>query len=576
MISTITDATDGDDDDDDALPGRRNVEPFPTGIVVILTLTATVYTYTLASLFPYVGLMVSHLLELKTTNEAGYYAGYVASSFTFGRILSGYVWGHFADACGRKPTVIIGLLSMQIFSLAFGLSTSYAQALSSRLLLGLTNGIVPALRISLKETCGPEHVVTGMAYLSSCKSIGMIVGTGVGGLLSQPAVHYPGSFSATGLFGRFPFLLPNLVGAICALAVMVLVITYLPETNVPAATLHGALSRVDRYGATDARISSPSSDGTAVLSPTDTSTASYQRLEAPVTTTAVIDDNDNGSGDRWNTGRSEGVDCEEGGAKSEKRAPGDGHPLSTARDRNEDNKEDGEIEAGGEEGNARGGFGRDGLLGIPNVKLVLFLACAVQAIQIGLNEAYPLFALSTVDVGGLGWNALQIGQVLISAGVAMAVFQLGIFPSVVKAVGLTAGQRVGFVSSALAFVAIPSGKSICWNRSSMYAVFVVAIATINCSLSAVVLALSIGSTTLVSPGMRGKLGGLYNTAESFGNCVGPAGFATVYAWSISSSGRASAYGWIDYHLVFYASALVLLVCASLAWRTLTHERMMKT
>lgn len=92
----------------------------------------------------------------------------------------------------------------------------------------------------------------------------------------------------------------------------------------------------------------------------------------------------------------------------------------------------------------------------------------------------------------------------------------------------------------------------------------------------VVLALSIGSTTLVSSRMRGKLGGLYNTAESFGNCIGPAGFANMYAWSISSSGWASAYDWIDYHFVFYASALVLTVCAVLAWRTLTHENMMKT
>lgn len=46
---------------------------------------------------------------------------------------------------------------------------------------------------------------------------------------------------------RYPFLLPNLVGAICALAVLVLVITYLPETkdNAPAATQHRALLQFD-------------------------------------------------------------------------------------------------------------------------------------------------------------------------------------------------------------------------------------------------------------------------------------------------------------------------------------------
>lgn len=75
---------------------------------------------------------LSYLLFTRSRERTGYYAGYVASSFTFGRILSGYLWGHFTDSFGRKPTVVVGLLSMQIFSLAFGLSTSYAQALSSR------------------------------------------------------------------------------------------------------------------------------------------------------------------------------------------------------------------------------------------------------------------------------------------------------------------------------------------------------------------------------------------------------------------------------------------------------------
>lgn len=31
--------------------------------------------------------------------------------------------------------------------------------------------------------------------------------------------------------------------------------------------------------------------------------------------------------------------------------------------------------------------------------------------SIGFEEAYPLFALSTTDVGGLGWGTEQIGKV---------------------------------------------------------------------------------------------------------------------------------------------------------------------
>ena len=35
----------------------------------------------------------------------------------------------------------------------------------SRLILGLTNGIMAAARTSVRELCGREHVVTGMVYI---------------------------------------------------------------------------------------------------------------------------------------------------------------------------------------------------------------------------------------------------------------------------------------------------------------------------------------------------------------------------------------------------------------------------
>ena len=60
---------------------------------------------------------------------AGYYAGYVASAFTFGRFLSGYVWGYFTDYFGRKPVIISVLFCMAAFSVGFGFSTSYSWAL---------------------------------------------------------------------------------------------------------------------------------------------------------------------------------------------------------------------------------------------------------------------------------------------------------------------------------------------------------------------------------------------------------------------------------------------------------------
>lgn len=39
-----------------------------------------------------------------------------------------------------------------------------------RFILGLTNGIIPAVRTVTREVCGPEHVVAGMTYVSGEES----------------------------------------------------------------------------------------------------------------------------------------------------------------------------------------------------------------------------------------------------------------------------------------------------------------------------------------------------------------------------------------------------------------------
>ncbi|CAN0523628.1 unnamed protein product [Ectocarpus sp. 12 AP-2014] len=164
--------------------------------------------------------------------QTGFYAGYVAGAFTLGRFLSGYLWGYVSDSVGRRPVILVGLSATAVLSLTFGLSTTYELAISSRFVLGIMNGITPAVRTTVYEMCGTNsHVVQAMAYIDGARAGTLVFGSAVGGLLVQPVDHYPSVFSATGLFGRFPFLLPNLVGMGVALLLLPTVIAYVPETK---------------------------------------------------------------------------------------------------------------------------------------------------------------------------------------------------------------------------------------------------------------------------------------------------------------------------------------------------------
>lgn len=71
----------------------------------------------------------------------GFYAGFVASAFTFGRLVGGYAMGQTADSMGRKPVIVVGLSAMIVFPLAFGLSTTFAWALTWRCAISLRRGV---------------------------------------------------------------------------------------------------------------------------------------------------------------------------------------------------------------------------------------------------------------------------------------------------------------------------------------------------------------------------------------------------------------------------------------------------
>ena len=75
-------------------------------------------------------------------DQAGFYAGYVASAMMLGRMMSSVPWGIVADKYGRKPVVLIGLSSICVTSILFGMSRNIYFALVIRFLLGVFNPII--------------------------------------------------------------------------------------------------------------------------------------------------------------------------------------------------------------------------------------------------------------------------------------------------------------------------------------------------------------------------------------------------------------------------------------------------
>ena len=102
-------------------------------------------------------------------NEIGKWAGLCAAVFSIcqyiaasssqthaeplstGQAVMGIPWGRFSDIYGRKPAILLGLLSTMLTQLMWGFSKSLPTAIVARALAGAGNGNVGIIRTVVAE-----------------------------------------------------------------------------------------------------------------------------------------------------------------------------------------------------------------------------------------------------------------------------------------------------------------------------------------------------------------------------------------------------------------------------------------
>ncbi|KAL5337794.1 major facilitator superfamily domain-containing protein [Aspergillus crustosus] len=165
-------------------------------------------------------------------NDASFYAGILVATFSFVEAFTGMFWGTLSDRIGRKPVIISGLTGTIVSLLIVGFAPNYWIALSGRALGGLLNGNIGVIQTMVGEIVKrPEHEPRAYAVMPFVWSIGTIIGPAVGGLLAKPAETFPSVFSRDGLFGKFPYLLPNVVCSILLLCSIIFAWIFLQETH---------------------------------------------------------------------------------------------------------------------------------------------------------------------------------------------------------------------------------------------------------------------------------------------------------------------------------------------------------
>ena len=208
----------------------RAEDGFPTYQLTILAICRFSEPIAFNSILAYTYVMVQDLNG--TDANASFYAGLLVSAYAVAEAMTAMIWGAVSDRYGRKPVVLFGLCGVAISSLLFGLAKTYWVALLARFVGGSLNGNVSVMQTMVAEMVKrPEHEPRAYAVQPFVWFLGSIIGSAMGGFLAQPTKFYPDLFPAHGLFGRYPYLLPNLVATVVIIVAVVQGILFLDETN---------------------------------------------------------------------------------------------------------------------------------------------------------------------------------------------------------------------------------------------------------------------------------------------------------------------------------------------------------
>lgn len=219
----------------DAPSSSSGDKPFPWAPVLSLCLCGFATAFNQTMLSPLIPFFVVDTGMVSDPRQPGKYAGYLTASAQVGRLFTSIAWGRYSDVHGRKTVLSIGLFSVAVTSLLFGVTLNFWLAVCFRFAGGAMDFTFGIVKTYVAEGIPEQHRSRAMSYTGATWGTALICGPAAGGLLAEPAVQYPQYFASDGLFSTLPYLLPCMVTSVVSVVALVLSMLTLTET-VPDAT----------------------------------------------------------------------------------------------------------------------------------------------------------------------------------------------------------------------------------------------------------------------------------------------------------------------------------------------------
>ena len=445
----------------------------PLFFFFVVALLNVVDSFNLNIVWPLLPFMVDSYGVARTEEDLGAWVGAAGAAVSVGQLLSSYAWGALSDRIGRRPVMLIGMCNSTFSVLVFGTARTYAQCLAGRFLSGLLNGNAGVVKTYVGETTEKSQQTVAFSIFAMAFGFASCVAPAIGGFLQRPAERWPRVFGDT-LFETFPFLLPMLCAAALTSVGGVLGFLYAPETasqwrrmQKRSAERQQRITKKTRRRKDVDAAADGDFDGEALLraaaEPESFGTKKtvgpemeLVRLDESGVSQAVVAEAPAGRGA---AAKATETDARRDDADTDADADDDADDAETRLLRGPVTTDAVVVRIARESDSCSGDSAHALALfrlrerGWDAHTVAAASSYAVLAfIAIGYDEILPVYAKTREDLGGLKLSASQIGIVLIVGGVALILFQLFVFPFVLKTLGVTKALRRA--SLAFAFVAL--------------------------------------------------------------------------------------------------------------------------
>lgn len=460
------------------------------------------------------------------------------------------------------------MAAVAVLGLLFGLSTSFAMAVVVRFSIGIFNGFMSTAKVCITELSKTkEHEVRGFGYLNGAYGLGMVIGPSIGGLLARPAVQYPDVFTVDGLWGRFPYLLPSLVCSLVAAVAFVAIFLFVPET---ACFEHDEVFLSDTELETDGILTGVEEQCTS------------QSVDKPIpknwvepnasTESAETDGFVQPSASKTILSATIGV------GKELKYTP-----LQVSESGKE-NLDDDMSELTLEENwtlkerlcACVNTFSYQHINCTKQIQMLFVVYCLFSLLIQYTDEIVPLFCITSMEHGGLGWESAEVGLVLTAVGVGVALFQFFIYEHVMKIFFRYGDADTAYkwmMLTATGMICMPFFVTVVWlfarslrfETDWMYYLAVMLPSLVyHSSATAVYTSIAMMVNASTDPSYRGMMNGVVMTVGSVGKGLGPITGATLYASVVSANWPTP----FDGRIVFLTGTIAMVVLAHFVKRHL--------